>query len=279
VSCERRLLLFALPCVLFGCAGGCGRAFQATMQPSSPVPERYTVVIEQLTIHSDFQLAAHHRLLDELKGLRSPLLSKLELPGSDEPIHVYLFETQERFQEFVGRDYPQLPARRAFFMETDTRLAVYSHWGDRIAEDLRHEVAHGYLHSVVPRLPLWLDEGLAEYFEVPLGHEGLNRDHVVWLAEQRRAGQWKPRLEHLEGLSSISEMEFTDYAEAWAWVHFLLETEPGRRSLMVDYLHRLRTEGAAPPLSTSLRQWFPRAEEALLAHLVSLDHRDVATDP
>ncbi len=45
---------------------------------------------------------------------------------------------------------PSFPARRAFFVETDTRLAVYAYWGDRIAEDLRHEVAHGYLHACVP---------------------------------------------------------------------------------------------------------------------------------
>jgi hypothetical protein len=69
--------------------------------------------------------------------------------------------------------HPNLPRRRAFFVETDTRLSVYAYWGDRVAEDLRHEVVHGYLHAVVPHLPLWLDEGLAEYFEVPRGLSGL----------------------------------------------------------------------------------------------------------
>ena len=47
-------------------------------------------------------------------------------------------------------------------METDTRLTVYAYWGDRVAEDLRHEVTHGYLHTMVPHVPLWLDEGLAQ---------------------------------------------------------------------------------------------------------------------
>ena len=53
--------------------------------------------------------------------------------------------------------------RRAFFVETDTQLSVYAQWGDRVAEDLRHEVTHGYLHAVVPNVPLWIDEGLAEF--------------------------------------------------------------------------------------------------------------------
>ena len=32
--------------------------------------------------------------------------------------------------------------------------------------DLRHECTHALLHAVLPAVPLWLDEGLAKYFEV-----------------------------------------------------------------------------------------------------------------
>ena len=40
-------------------------------------------------------------------------------------------------------------------------------------------MAHGYLHSAFPSIPLWLDEGLAEYFETPRGDAGLNGRHVA----------------------------------------------------------------------------------------------------
>ena len=106
---------------------------------------------------------------------------------------MYLFPTAERFESFMHVRYPDLPLRRAFFVESDTRLMVYAYWGDRVAEDLRHEVAHGYLHGVVPRLPLWLDEGLAEYFEVPPGMAGLNRPHVELLADAA-THDWRPNL-------------------------------------------------------------------------------------
>ena len=43
---------------------------------------------------------------------------------------------------------------RAFFVESDTRLNIYAYWGDRVAEDLRHEVTHGYLHAMVPHSAL-----------------------------------------------------------------------------------------------------------------------------
>ena len=94
-----------------------------------------------------------------------------------------------------------MPTRRAFFVESDTRLAVYAHWSDRVGEDLRHEVAHGYLHSMVPGLPLWLDEGLAEYFEVPRGNNGLNRPHLELLSDMMQYNGWQPNLERLAALT------------------------------------------------------------------------------
>ena len=36
-----------------------------------------------------------------------------------------------------------------------------------LAVDLRHETTHAVLHGLLPMVPLWLDEGLAEYFEAP----------------------------------------------------------------------------------------------------------------
>ena len=142
------------------------------LHSAGTLPERNTVVMQQLVLYTDFRLPRQHRLLEELVALRADVSTRLNLPTSDEPIHVFLFETPEEFRGFMGRNYPTLPSRRAFFVETDTRLAVYAFWGDRIAEDLRHEVSHGYMHAVVANLPLWLDEGLAEYFEVSRGTRG-----------------------------------------------------------------------------------------------------------
>ena len=132
----------------------------------------------QLVIYTDFVLPESHRLIQAVVAERDDVCRTLDLPKTDEAIHVHLFLESDRYAQFVRQHYPEVPERRAFFLETDTRLEVYAHWSDRVAEDLRHEVAHGYLHAAVPNLPLWLDEGLAEYFEVPRGHDGLNRPHV-----------------------------------------------------------------------------------------------------
>jgi hypothetical protein len=136
-----------------------------------------------------------------------------------------------------------------------------------VAEDLRHEVAHGYLHAVAPGLPLWLDEGLAEYFEVPRGRRGLNRPHVELLLAQFRAERWVPNLPRLERLEHAAELSQMDYAESWAWVHFLLESTPQRREMLQAHLARLRLSGAAGPLSEEVHRIDAAPERLLIRHL------------
>jgi hypothetical protein len=246
--------------------GGCAHmGIWTTQQPSLPL--RHEIVRGQLVIRSDEPLPPHHRLIDELTAQRSELLSVLSLPPSNEPITVYLFSSAEHFRSFMHARYPDLPDRRAFFVEKDTALEVYAHWGDRVAEDLRHEVAHGYLHSVVPRIPLWLDEGLAEYFEVPRGLQGINRPHVALLAERLQT-PWQPNLRRLEALSSPAEMDQIDYAESWAWVHLLLHGRPEHRELLRGFLRDIKDTGTAEPLSTRLARIWPSPDEAL-AHYVA----------
>jgi hypothetical protein len=257
--------IVAVCLALGGCAG--------VSEPRSALPVRNAIVFDQLVIYSDFPLPHQHRLLNDLKLQRGDVLSKLNLAASDEPIHVYLFETEDDFNDFLSKHHPEFPARRAFFVESDTRLAVYAQWGDRMAEDLRHEVAHGYLHSTVRSIPLWLDEGLAEYFEVPRGTMGLNRGHVQLLLERLVGQGWRPNLERLEQLGSAGDMAQEDYAEAWAWTHLLLDTDPRLRFMLQQYLQALRKHGSAEPISIAIRRTIPNPEQMLVEHIYALAPR------
>jgi hypothetical protein len=231
------------------------------------LPERNTVVRDQLVIHGDSPLAAHHRLFEELTAQRADICGRLALPCSDEPIHVYLFETAERFQGFMRVNHPEFPDRRAFFVETDARLSIYAQWGDHMGDDLRHEVTHGYLHSVVPDVPLWLDEGLAKFFEVPRGQRGLNRALLDGLLTRMEHERWQPDLRRLEQFPSKYNMTQEDYEEAWAWVHFLMESRPECLDLLRGYLADLRRDGAASPLSTRLTSLFQNPDAAMIEHI------------
>jgi hypothetical protein len=256
-------LLFTL--VFTGCVGSLANRLT--------LPDRYSLVRDQLVIHGDFPMAAHHRLFEELTSQRADLCRRLALPVSDEPIHIYLFETQERFAGFMKLHHPEFPDRRAFFCQTDTRLVVYAQWGDRMAEDLRHEATHGYLHSVVPDIPQWIDEGIAKYYEVPRAQRGVNRPMLDRLAARIKNEHWRPDLRRLEQFPLDYNMTQDDYAEAWAWGHFLMESRPERLEMLRDYLAELRREGVATPLSARLAARIDRPEEALLEHVQRIEER------
>ncbi|MBI3838984.1 MAG: DUF1570 domain-containing protein [Planctomycetia bacterium] len=237
---------------------------------STPVlPARNSIVLDQLIVFSDSALPEHHRLLEELRSQRTLVSTKLRLPVSDEPIHIYLFPTAEKLDTFMRVNYPAMPQRRAFFVESDTRLSVYAYWGDRVAEDLRHEVAHGYLHAVVPHLPLWLDEGLAEYFEVPRGQNGVNRPHLDLLAEAL-SQNWRPDLQRLEQLRTTGEMTQIEYAESWAWAHFMLESSPERLDILQSYLQTLNKSQTPELISTALRRIDPAYVQNMADYILVL---------
>ncbi|HUG67513.1 MAG TPA: DUF1570 domain-containing protein [Pirellulaceae bacterium] len=239
----------------------------ATVRTAPTLPENLSVVRDQLVVYSDFKLASRHRLVEELVALRGDISEQLNVPVSDEPIHIYLFDKAETYKKYIDRHFPELPDRRAFFIESDTRLTVYAQWGDRVAEDLRHEVTHGYLHAVIPNTPLWLDEGIAEYFETPRGWNGLHLDHVKLLDAQASKGIWKPDLSRLDKLATIEEMTQRDYAESWLWLHFLLRTTRERQLLLQHHLSVLHERAQAPPFSQAIFAAEPDAAYAALDHL------------
>lgn len=231
------------------------------------LPQTDLLVRDQLVIHCDFNLPQRHRLVEELVARRGDVIEDLQLPVSDEPINVYLFESPERLRQYISQEHPEFPHRRAFFVEGDTRLDVYAYWGDRMAEDLRHEVTHGYLHTMVPHLPLWLDEGLAEFYEVPRGQGGVNPPHVNLLLRADSEKAWQPDLPRLELVTQPADMTQQHYAESWAWIHFLLTTTPERRQRLRAHLSRIRMTGTAPPLSQVLVATEPQCAMMLCEHL------------
>jgi hypothetical protein len=246
-----------------GCAGPLGSRLR--------LPDHDTLVRDQLAIHSDFPVAAHHRLFEELAAQRSDLCRRLALPCSDEPIHVYLFDTTERFDGFIRLHYPQFPDRRAFFVETDDKLAIYVRWGDHMAEDLRHEVTHGYLHAVVQNMPQWLDEGIAKYYEVSRSQRGVNRPLLERTIARIEREHWQPNLQRLEQFPPTYNMTQDDYAEAWAWAHFLIESQPATLDLLREHLAALRRDGVATPLSVRLSATLPQPDTAMIEHIRRVD--------
>ena len=246
-------------CLGWGVVVGCAQLHQAS---TSGLPLRHARQVGQLAFYTDTELPRDHRLLAELTTLQAELARQLNVPESHDTIHIYLFDAAERYQTFLKQYYPDLPDRRAFFMETNSRLVVYAAWSDQTTLDLRHEVTHGYLHAAWPTIPLWLDEGLAEYYEIPSSTVGrINAPHLDLLHRLLQSG-WRPSLQRLEKQTRFAEFDAACYAESWAVTHYLMSHAP---QTLAAYLESLNTSTPShfPPIN----------EAALLAHLFELDRR------
>lgn len=237
------------------------------------LPDSEQIVRDQLVIHSNFHLPEHHRLLDELVARRSEISNLLAIPTSDDPIDIYLFKDQDHFREYMMATHPDFPYRRAFFVKDDSSLNVFASWGSRVGEDLRHEVTHGYVHSVVNDPPLWLDEGIAEYFEVAGGKKGVNGPHVYHLFHAYQRGDWKPDLARLEAIESAGDLTQMDYAESWLWIHYLLTTDSHTREIVRNHLSQLRASSSPVRMQPVISKVIPDCESKLIAHLETLANK------
>jgi len=235
------------------------------------LPARHSIRADQLLVVSDFKIAKEHPLLQDLILLRQKVSQQLELPLSSKPVMVYLFSNELEYNQYWQATYPGYPLRRAYFIQTPNKeLAVYTSWSEKIQEDLRHEFTHGLLHASLETVPLWIDEGLAEYFEVKGQSPGqVNADYVRKLATMTQNG-WRPDMARLERLEKVEQMQRTDYREAWAWTHFMLHDSPESRRVLLDYLKELRDNPHPDRLSDKLADAVGDPDGRLLHYVAAL---------
>jgi hypothetical protein len=219
------------------------------------------------TIQAAFPLGGYERLFQELPELQLELSRTLGIPPARNPIHIYLFADEQQYKQYTQRHFPKVPYRPALFIWESGAPGVYTYRKADLDVDLRHECTHALLHSVLPVVPLWLDEGLAKYFEVPAGERAFAHPYfndLKW--------KWSLRLgmvrsiQSLEERESLAELDAADYRYSWAWVHFMLHGPEPARAELVNYLACYQQSVPAGKLSTRLDQAVPYPTEQMIRH-------------
>ena len=112
-------------------------------------------------------------------------------------------------------------------------------------DTVRHEGFHQYLDQLLPDAPVWLNEGLAVYYEnlsKSIGrvkHGNLHHD----LLDLLRSGSLMPLAEFLvEGPRTFYAGGRQSYAQAWLLVHMLRHGTAAQRELFDALIARLATE-------------------------------------
>jgi hypothetical protein len=170
--------------------------------------------------------------------------------GAIPRLEVYLFRTQRDYMDFSqGR----LKNTGGVFVADQNLLAAFLELQgrDTLRRTLQHEAFHQFaFNAISPDLPIWLNEGLAQFFE-----EGLWNGDGLLLGEvpPRRLRQLEADLkgDRLVGFSTLLTMTpkqwsqrltsnradgATQYNQSWAMVHFLAMS----KDVDGDFLYRPR---------------------------------------
>jgi hypothetical protein len=156
----------------------------------------------------------------------------------EQDFDIVLYGDEAAFRDYQRRKAPQLENPIGFYSGLEnqiTALAVNNI--DALTALITHECSHAVSASHGRYTPIWLNEGLAEYFS-RLHIYGLTAEVPVaprWLSTLRRRGYDRrapDMTEHLNALPPAWQQangpDHESYALSWSLVYFLMDSRQGR---------------------------------------------------
>ena len=191
---------------------------------------------------------------------RKPLIYIFESPES---YYVYADFTQEdRLAHTAGVYFPAYQQLLFFRDESEKETLV----------TMTHEAFHEYIHGVIPGMPVWANEGMAEYAAGITVRNGRVADTGRLIRPRLRdiqmalRGGWdgipfeRFMAESVERFYSISpELK---YAQAWSMIHFFMHAQEGRYKPALDLYLLALSKGK--PQDEAFRGSFGRMDLSLM---------------
>lgn len=205
----------------------------------------YTTVLGHVVCESNFPLDSVQGLQPEIAQLQLDLVNYLRIPETSEKIELCVFRDKASYQSFISQVFPGAPLDRpALYVRHADDPGVLMVQNDKnLIINIRHEMTHAYLNSTLKHVPIWLDEGLAKYFETPPGERGFRNPYLADV-EASASGLFSspPSLSRLEKLTRVDQMHTREYRESWSWVHFMIHYSPETHRILAQYLSTLRAD-------------------------------------
>lgn len=243
------------------------------------------------------------RILETMYPAILAYFKRLKLPVHDPqvPLVAVMFRTEEEFQKFdqvpptIAAYYSQISNKIVMYeqselIEVAPELAV-----KQSISTIAHEGIHQILHNIgvqqrLSRWPMWISEGLAEYFAptdvgTRLRWKGVGQPNDLRMYELDRSMKARQdrRGEMVEQLVGAGRLTSSGYAAAWSLTHYLASRQ---REKFHDYLRDIARlgpleprEGISPrdPKQLFVEHFgadFAALEDGLVKHLNSLPYVD-----
>lgn len=214
---------------------------------------------------SAFPLVGCETLLNELHPLEQELRRVLAIEPCKSDIYLHLMANRRQHEQYIAERFPSVPYRRALFVKQDGVASVFAYLNKELAVDVRHECTHALLHGDLPMVPLWLDEGLAEYFEPPKPARGKHHEHMRSIGFDLHSRRVRS-IAKLETKEKLEDLSALDYRSAWAWVHFMLHGPAAAHAELVGFMSDIRRYVAPGKLSERLAKVVPHSRARLGRH-------------
>lgn len=207
------------------------------------------------------------KTLEQIADLDRELSARFSLPPCQEKIKLYIFADVKTYTAYIQKEYPGAPMRRALFaMEKDKPGQIFTFLHEEFAVDLRHEGTHALLHSKIGRLPIWIDEGLAEYFEAPKEQRVYKEPYFSQIKRNVSYNLLAPvpDLKKLENIKKMGDFLEIHYRNSWSWMNFMIN-DLSRQKILANYLilcknanEREKEQGTFPSFTNMINQMKPK---------------------
>jgi len=242
------------------------------------------------------------RILETMYPAILAYFKRLQIPVDHPqmPLVAVMFKTEEEFRKY--EDVPEGIA--AYYNSVTNRIVMYEQ-SDlvEIAPELAmkqsigtiaHEGIHQILHNIgvqqrLSRWPMWLSEGLAEYFaptsvDQRMRWKGVGMPHDLRMYELGRFLKASPGApgEIVAKVVAAGQLNSSGYAAAWALTHYLAERQ---KEKFQRYLREVASLGPLEPGERAATQHtdafvkhfgddYAKLQAALVEHLQSLPYVD-----
>jgi hypothetical protein len=214
---------------------------QAPPQSDIQLPkknEKWALVkTENFIIYSNANIKIAKFTGENLERLRRTLtlLGNVQSVNAPVPTTIFLFKNNKSFEPYNLRIYGQTPSIAGYFLPRPDGNYIAINAEHNAGQVIYHEYIHFFLNNNLKELPLWLNEGLAEYYS-------------TFEADDKKANIGRPLQHHLAFLRSNPTMPldrlfaasegviFLDeeskqglfYAQSWLLVHYLLQGQEAK---------------------------------------------------
>jgi len=219
-------------------------------------------------------------LVYEIENLERDLQAYLGLPGRKELVEVLMFDSESHYASFLRKEFPDAPNdRRALFIKKNGMPGiVLIRLTEGTNDDIRHEMTHAFLHASYSYVPLWLDEGLAEYFELPANKRADGKSYLKNPTNNNLVFSSVPSLRKLEKIKNVNEFGAREYRESWAWIHFLIHNSPITHKILAGYLAQVGSGQPTDTLENYLKKSVPDIKQEYFDHFKGWKNRNKTAD-